>query len=223
VLVRVELGGEAIRHIRLMLSRYGGLWRSLADRDLESGTVFTNLPQKLSRIPLDFRIGFFPLTEGEPGENRGRAKAVMCALVKSYLSADPKRVALLKQDSLRSNQQYPFALMPPVGCVWRAAEEDPPQFAREIYAYLPGGETRLSEVKYFLELGDFWSRTCALTLTQDLWLASGMEVDTTLFNECAQRTQHILLNAFDGEATLVWSADKVSHDRLERGLALADL
>jgi hypothetical protein len=95
-------------------------------------------------------------------------------------------------------------------------KEAPSEFPTEIYVFLPGGDVSTADVDYFIEIGFFWSMTCALT-SYTRRLISGVEIDTGFIVECAAKTQHILMNACDGDITLVWSPNKASQDTLISG------
>ncbi len=133
--------------------------------------------------------------------------------VRNYLATGTKRVALLHRPRLRAGRSYSVSRGERLGFVKRTTS-DRPEFPTEVYQYLTGRDVSIADVDFFLEIGEFWSMTCALTST-DEQLASGMEVDTNFVVDCAARTEHILMNACDGDITLVWSATETSQQELE--------
>ncbi|HSR05594.1 MAG TPA: hypothetical protein VLM42_00470 [Bryobacteraceae bacterium] len=93
-------------------------------------------------------------------------------------------------------------------------KEEPSEFPTEVYIFLPGGDVSIANVNNFISWGLFWSMTCALIFSMPNRLTSGAEIDTAFLMECAAKTDHILMNACDGDITLVWSANKASQDTL---------
>jgi hypothetical protein len=210
---KIELGEDAIDYIRRNLIRFGGMWRYLSERDLASGCVFAYFPRVPSDLDsLNLDDGLFSREERQRREGDWTSRKKTRLLVKSYLSHTPARLGLLLQPSLRPGQTYPFSAPSPIGYVKRNKEE-PSEFPTEIFIFLPGGEVSMAGVDYFIEIGHFWSMTCALTSSTHP-LTSGAEIDTGFIMECAAKTEHILMNACDGDITLVWSPNKASQDTL---------
>ena len=213
---KIELGKDAIDHIRAKLIRFGGMWRHLSERDLASGCVFAYFP----RVPSDLDLlnlddGLFSREERQRREGDWTSREKTHLLVKSYLADTPARLGLLQQPSLRQGKSYPFSAPSPIGYVNRKKEE-PSEFPTEIYVFLPGGDVSTADVDYFIEIGHFWSMTCALT-SYARPLISGVGIDNRFIAECAAKTEYILMNACDGDITLVWSPSKASQDSLISG------
>jgi hypothetical protein len=210
---KIELGQNAIKYIRTKLIRFGGMWQHLSERDLASGCVFAYFPRVPSDLDLlNLNDGLFSMEERQRREGDWTSREKARLLVKSYLADRPERLGLIHNSSLRPGRSYPFSLEPPLGYVKRNKEE-PSDFPTEIYVYLPGGDVSIADVDYFIETGHFWSMTCALTSHMPA-PRSETEIDRAFILECAGKTEHILMNACDGDITLVWSADKLSQDKL---------
>jgi hypothetical protein len=171
---------------------------------------FPSVPSDLDSLNLD--DGLFSMEERQRREGDWTSREKTHLLVKSYLADTPARLGLLQQPSLRPGQTYPFSAPLPIGYVKRNKEE-PSEFPTEIYVFLPGGDVSTADVDYFISHGAFWSMTCALT-SHTRPLISGAEIDTGFIMECASKTEHILMNACDGDITLVWSPNKASQDTL---------
>ncbi len=210
----IELGQSAIDFIRVKLTGLGGMWRYLSDRDLESGCVFAYFPKVPANLD-SWNLNWSVITreERERGEVDLTAQRKTRLLVKAYLSGNPERLGLIHANSLRPGREFPFSMLSPLGYVKRNKEESS-DFPTEIYVYLPGGNVSIADVDYFLETEPFWSLTCALTSSTQQPLISGAEIDSGFLLTSAGKTEHILMNACDGDITLVWSADKLSQDKL---------
>lgn len=211
---KIDFGQSAIDYIRTRLIRSGVMWQYLSERDLASGCVFAYFP----RVPADLDSlnldeGLFDMVERQRHEGDWTSRENTHLLVKSYLANGTDRLALLKQLSLRPGRSHPFSAPSPIGYVKRNKEE-PSEFPTEIYHFLPGGDISIANVDYFIETGHFWSMTCALISSMSSRLTSGGAVDAAFLMECAAKTDHILMNACDGDITLVWSANKASQDTL---------
>lgn len=133
--------------------------------------------------------------------------------VKAYLARGSEQLALLQRPRLRPNRNYPTSSGEHFGFVKRTTSERP-EFPTEIYQYFTGGDASIKDVAFFMSFSEFWSMTCALTSTNQQ-LTSGMEVDAGFVLDCAKNTQYLLMNACDGDITLVWSADRTLREKLE--------
>lgn len=190
------------------------MWQFLSERNLDAGCVFAYFP----RVPedldaLDLDGGLFSQEERHRREGDWTSIKKTRLLVKSFLANGPDRLALLHASSLRAGRTFPFSLLSPLGYV-RRNKEVPSEFPTEVYVYLPGGEISMDDVNYFIETAPFWSMTSALTSSSPGRLISEAEVDSRFIQDRAAKTEHILMNACDGDITLVWSADKVLQDKL---------
>jgi len=213
VSAKIELGQSAIDYIRTKLIRFGGMWQHLSERDLASGCVFAYFPRVPSDLDLlDLDAGLFNMEERQRREGDWTSRDKTHLLVKGYLSDNPERLGLIHFASLRPGQTFPFRGRLPLGYVKRGKEE-PSEFPTEIYIYLSGDKVSIEDVDDFTETAPFWTMTCALTSSTRV-LTSGAEIETGFFVESAVRTEHILMNACDGDITLVWSADRLSRDKL---------
>jgi len=209
----IELGENAIDYIRARLIRFGGMWRHLSERELATGCVFAYFPKVPAALDLlNLDDGLFSMEERQRREGDWTSRGKTRQLVKSFLADRAERLGLIHNSSLRPGREFPFSLLSPLGYVKRNKEEQS-EFPTEIYVYLPGGDISIADVDYFLEIGHFWSMTCALT-SYARPLTSGAEVEPGFILECAAKTEHILMNACDGDITLVWSPDKASQDTL---------
>ena len=211
---KIDLGPSAIDYLRMKLARFGGMWQHLSERDLASGSVFAYFPRVPSEIEsLNLEAGLFNRQERQRREGDWTSREKTRLLVKSYLSVSSERLGLIHTNSLRPGREFPFSLLSPLGYVKRN-KEVPSEFPTEIDVYLPGGDVSIADVDYFIETEPFWSMTCALTSSMRLPLTSGSEIDYQFIVQSAAKTEHILMNACDGDITLVWSADKLSQDKL---------
>ena len=211
---KIDFGQSAVDYIRTKLIRWGGMWQYLSERDLASGCVFAYFP----RVPTDLDSlsldeGLFNMEERQRQEGDWTSREKTHSLAQSYLANGTDSLALLHKPSLRSGRSYPFSAPSPIGYVKRNKEE-PSEFPIEIYVFLPGGDISIANVDYFIEIGEFWDMTCALLSSMPSRLTSGADVAPAFLKECAAKTDHILMNACDGDITLVWSANKASQDTL---------
>jgi hypothetical protein len=210
---KIELGQNAIDYIRIKLVRWGGMWRFLSERNLESGCVFAYFPKVPADLDLlDLEAGLFSMEERQRRDGDWTSREKTHLLAKGYLGDNAERLGLIHSASLRPGQTFPFRERLPLGYVKRSKEE-PSEFPTEIYVYLPGNNVSIADVDDFVETVPFWTMTCALTSSTRA-LTSGAEIDSGFFVESAAKTEHILRNACDGDITLVWSADKLSQDKL---------
>ena len=211
---RLELGKNAVDYLRTTLIRWGGIYKAISDRDLESGYVSAYFPRPIpDPSTLNLEDGLFNMEERISHDGDWSSKDKPNLWVRSYLAGGAQRVALLHRPSLRPGRSYSISRGERLGFVKRTTS-DRPEFPTEVYQYLTGRDISIAYVDFFIEIGEFWSMTCALTST-DEHLTSGMEVDTKFVVECAARTEHILMNACDGDITLLWSATKTSQQELE--------
>ena len=211
---RLELGRNAIDYLRMNLIRWGGMYKSIGDRDLESGYVSAYFPRPISvPHPLNLEEGLFNMEERMGHEGDWSSKDEPSLWVRNYLAGGAQRVAILHRPSLAPGLSYSVSPGERSGVVKRTTS-DRSDFPTEIYQYLTGGDISIADIDSFIKTGEFWSMTCALTST-DEQLTSGMEVDSEFVLDCAARTQHILMNACDGDITLLWSATKASQQELE--------
>jgi hypothetical protein len=215
VAVRLELGKNAIDYLRLNLTQWGGMWKLISNRDLESGCVFAYFPKPISDLQsLNLKEGLFNREERMRNEGDYSFRDNVNSSVRDYLAGASGRLAILQRPSLRPGRNYSISRGEQIGFVLRSTS-DRPEFPTEVYQYLKGGPNSIADVQYFITIGEFWSMTCALTST-DQQLTSGMEVGTKFVHDCASRTQHILMNACDGDITLMWSANRAGEQELER-------
>ena len=211
---KIDFGQSAIDYIRMKLIRSGVMCQYLSERDLASGCVFAyfpRLPQDLDSLNLE--QGLFNQEERQRHEGDWTSREKTHLLIKSYLANGTDCLALLQQSNLRPGQRHPQRLPSPIGYVKRNKEE-PSEFPTEIYIFLPGGDVSIANVNDFIETGYFWSMTCAVISSMPSRLTSGGDVDAAFLMECAAKTDHIFMNACDGDITLVWSPNKASQDTL---------
>jgi hypothetical protein len=185
MLKRYELGANAIEFIRSELSQGRDLAASIAELPLETGTTATYLPESLGTVELgDF---------GSGGVASGDENRKLAELIEEYLGRGAERICAFEHPAARKgDRRSPGVSFFTVGVtVFLFATGTTPRGQIEVAA---------REAHWYPAIGILSSLSRG-----DPPVEHGSEQPASLLVKLVERTDHLLIGAYDGEGWLIWS------------------
>lgn len=217
MIFKVEFGKPAFNYLRLQLTGSRTLWRILAEHDLHSGCIFGYFTRGFAIERLSEFSGGLLDREESNAEMVLQTDRCLYHGVKGYLERQERapRVAL-GGCTWMVNEQYPPRMFEHWNLTWMADRRTdydqksgqkaqlPSAALVDRYTYQPPvQEFAMEGFKAIWESQPFWIRMCLLTACESP-LPLHREVDRTYLSRAAKTAECILLNAYDGDAPLVW-------------------
>jgi hypothetical protein len=191
MLKEVELGEEAIKYIRHVLSQGGMLSNHLLDLPLQRGQVRTWLPTNVDPASLTA----FEMGGVITGEMKKEVELKFADLVSKYLSESGTRYALFEHALARASD--PFLLS--VGAKFLICQS-------QVYFFLTSGDQDVREVLNTAKTASTYLFTGVLAnLPDTLEIRNHQEVTEEVLRTVVDKTEYFIVGAFDGEGYLTWS------------------
>ena len=189
MLMKIELKDDAFDYVRDQLDQGDTYARSLLD--LESkGKIYTFLPEKLIDHPIDFSRSV-QLSTGIRIYHE--TEDVVCPVVASFLDHQNK-ISLIE------------TLSTPISIKHRPEPPAVSLFGQEVYFVLKSYE-KLDRIKRAFKGGRDYPFVCGLIdLGNDtnIVLAESQSIQPEWWQLLAQKTQFVIIGAYDAEGFLVW-------------------
>jgi len=188
MLIKIELGPDAITYMRSYLAVGEALGHALLEVPLEHGRVVTYLPESAD----PGKVAAF----WEGGINyEGGITRLVAEFISSYLCEGDNRLAFF--EDMTSRPESPWTTEPGARYV---------VLGREVYLYLTPESATQEEVHRTMVDSYSWRFVAVLSDTESsLNLLAGQEIGIEFLQLLAASVQHIVVGAYDSEGYLIWS------------------
>lgn len=225
MLRRVDFGNEGAEYIRAVLSTSRTLWRYLSALDLKAGHTFGYFTREFPASRLT-RFSGGLLDPDEPtGDMIRETDTCLFRGIIGYLEVHSSQHVVIGACPYMSNDWYPPQFFEYWNFEWMAERKaehqrenrttpQPSVALIDRYLYQPAGPFSKEQFNTLWEFQPFWSCKCILTASGPPQLFKN-EVDESYLRAAAEGAEYILLKAYDGDASLVWSRTKELAERFD--------
>jgi hypothetical protein len=212
MLVTTDLGEDGIEYLRALFKSGAHLAKALANKRVESGHVWTWLPQGQTQKTVNLFTGW-PAPENPENPGKPMIELILRYLRKpnslvvwelgqfSHTVADVFDAEAVKYFTAVESNEHELQ-----------TGESPAPNVVQVYGYVDGAEATKERIQQLLSDRKPFGSLGVLSTIRGEPLCNREAYDPQIFVQIAAETQFILNSAFDDEGWVVWAPSMPGHD-----------